>query len=332
MNLELNRCKIPSFTVLLIPFIFTINQPLFAQDNIQPVSRELSKFDFFYAGEGKIHNMYIIKDGKIAWSYTNPNSKGEISDAVLLKNGNILFAHQFGVSILTPSKQIIWNYPAPAGTEIHTAVPAGKNLVVFVMNGNPARVMVMNYATNKVIKQFNIPVGNPNNIHGHFRHARLTDKGTLLVAHMDMSKVNEYDSDGNILLSLDISRPWSAEPLKDGNILVCSASSVVELNRKGETVWEIDTKTIKGYDVNSPQVAQRLSNGNILFNNWFNQWSAATIDLKNPPIQALEITQDNKVVWALSSWKGAENLGPSTIIQLLKDTGKLEKMRFGSLK
>jgi hypothetical protein len=275
--------------------------------------------------------MYIVKNGKVTWSYTNPDSKGEISDAILLKNGNILFAHQVGVSILTPSKQIIWNYPAPKGTEIHTAVPAGKDLVVFVMNGNPARVMVMNYATNKIIKEFNIPVKNPNEVHGQFRHARLTDKGTLLVAHMDMAKVNEYDSDGTILLSLDVPRPWSAEPLKNGNILVCSASSVAEINRNGKTLWEIDTKTIKGYDVSSPQVAQRLSNGNILFNNWFNQWSAAIVDLKNPPIQALEITPDKKIVWALSSWESPRNLGPSTIIQLLKNTGKLEKMRFGNL-
>ncbi|MBC7915686.1 MAG: hypothetical protein H7Y07_16375 [Pyrinomonadaceae bacterium] len=82
----------------------------------------LAQHDFMYAGEGKIHNIYIVKNGKIDWSYTNLQSKGEISDAVLLKNGNILFAHQFGVSILTPSKKIIWNYAAPVGSEIHTAV------------------------------------------------------------------------------------------------------------------------------------------------------------------------------------------------------------------
>ncbi|MBC8052665.1 MAG: hypothetical protein H7Y13_06345 [Sphingobacteriaceae bacterium] len=316
--------------VMLVIIAFHANTIVLAQEN--SASRDLSKFNFFYAGEGKIHNMYIVKDGKIAWSYTNLDSKGEISDAVLLKNGNILFAHQTGVSILTPAKKIIWNYPAPQNAEIHTAVPAGKDLIVFVMNANPAKVIVMNYVTNKIVKEFNVPVGNPKGIHGHFRHARLTDKGTLLIAHMDMAKVNEYDTEGKILLSLDVPRPWSVEPLKNGNILVCSASSVLEINRKGETIWEVDTKSIKGYDVSSPQVAQRLANGNILFNNWFNQWGTATVDLKNPPIQALEITPDKKVVWALSSWAEPANLGPSTIIQLLENTGELEKMRFGKLK
>jgi len=58
----------------------------------------LSRFDFFYAGEAKKENMYIVRKGKIDWSYTHPAPKGEISDAVMLSNGNILFAHQFGIT------------------------------------------------------------------------------------------------------------------------------------------------------------------------------------------------------------------------------------------
>ena len=67
--------------------------------------------------------MYIVKKGHVVWSYIDANSRGEISDAVLMSDGNIVFAHQYGVSVMAPDKRLIWNYDAPAGTEIHTAQP-----------------------------------------------------------------------------------------------------------------------------------------------------------------------------------------------------------------
>ncbi|MCU1238153.1 MAG: hypothetical protein JWP63_6120 [Candidatus Solibacter sp.] len=76
--------------------------------------KALAQHDFFYAGE------------QVAWSYVDSSSRGEISDATLLSNGNILFAHQYGVTLIAPEKKVLWNYDAPAGTEIHTAQPIGR--------------------------------------------------------------------------------------------------------------------------------------------------------------------------------------------------------------
>ena len=148
----------------------------------------LTRFDFFYAGEGKTENMYIVRNGKIAWSYTHPVPKGEISDAIMLSNRNILFAHQYGVTEITPDKKVVWNYDAPEGCEIHTAQPIGKKHVIFLQNGNPAKLIVMNKLTGKIVKELVLPVKYPANIHGQFRHARLTSSGTILVAHMDIGK------------------------------------------------------------------------------------------------------------------------------------------------
>ncbi|MDP4272547.1 MAG: alpha-L-fucosidase, partial [Bacteroidota bacterium] len=103
----------------------------------------LSHLDFFYAGEAKKQNMYIVRKGEVTWSYTH-SGEGEISDAVMLSNGNILFAHQFGITEITPDKKVVWNYNTPSGTETHTAVPIGKNRVLFLQNGNPAKLIVMN--------------------------------------------------------------------------------------------------------------------------------------------------------------------------------------------
>jgi hypothetical protein len=115
---------------------------------------------------------------------------------VLLSNGNVLFAHQFGVTLIDRNKKVLWNYDAPAGTEIHTAQPIGTDKVLYVQNGDPAKVVVVNIVTGKTEREFVVPVKNPKSVHGQFRHARLTEAGTLLVAHMDMQQIVEYDSTG----------------------------------------------------------------------------------------------------------------------------------------
>lgn len=291
-------------------------------------AQNLNHLDFFYAGEAKTHNMYLIKNGKIVWAYSNPASKGEISDAVLLPGGNILFAHQFGISILNKEKKLIWDYDAPADCEIHTAVPSGKKNLVFVVNGKKPRVVVLDMDSKKVLKEFPVEVRDTNSVHGQFRHIRLTEHGTLLIAHMDLGKVREYDTDGKVLLSLDVPNPWSAEPLKNGHILVCSAGNVLELDRDGKTIWQADAKLLAGNRISSPQIAIRLDNGNTLINNWVNEWNGA-IDPATALPQAIEVTPDNKVDWVLNAWTAPENLGPSTTIQPLTTVGNAQKLKFG---
>jgi hypothetical protein len=287
--------------------------------------------DFFYAGESKARNMYIVRDGKITWSYIDTTGKGEISDAILMANGNILFAHQFGVTLINQDKQVLWNYDAPEGFETHTAQLIGNDHVVFVQNGNPAKVFVMNIRTNTVEKEFPLPF--KSGTHGQIRHARLTPQGTLLVAHMDLGKVCEYDLDGRQLSSIDVPAVWSAVPLKNGHILVASNLGFVsEITAQGDSVWTCSVKDIPGYSLNNPQLAVRLANGNTLVNNWFNQWSA-TLDPANPPVQAVELTSGDKIVWALRSWTVPLNLGPSTTIQVLDDPdSQTNKVHFGSIK
>ena len=162
----------------------------------------LLEHDFFYAGESKDRKMYIVRKGQVVWSYDDPAGKGEISDAVLLSNGNVLLAHQFAVKEISQDKKVLWNYDAPAGSEIHTAIPVGKDHVLFIQNGDPAMLKVVNIVTGETRKQFPLPVRNPKSVHGQFRHARLTAAGTVMVAHMDLGKVCEYDSDGKELWSV----------------------------------------------------------------------------------------------------------------------------------
>lgn len=290
----------------------------------------LAQHDFFYAGEGQQERMFIVRGGAIVWSYTH-SGKGEISDAVLSSDGSILFAHQFGITEVNAAKQVTWNYDAPANTEIHTAQPIGKDRVVFTQNGDPAKVVVINKATGKIESEFIVPVKNPKGTHGHFRHARLTDAGTLLVAHMDLGRVCEYDVTGKELWSMDVPGGiWSATPLKNGNFLLAGGAAVREVNRQKETVWQWTPADTPEFPMTNLQIATRLPNGNTIINNWFNEWSGK-VDPANAPVQAIEVTPDKKVVWVLRSWTAPADLGPSTTIQILDEPSTPENARFGGI-
>ena len=291
----------------------------------------LAQHDFFYAGEGKEQRMYIVRKGAIVWSYSNPGAKGEISDAVLMSNGNILFAHQFGVTMITVENKVVWNYDAPQGSEIHTAQPIGNDKVLFIQNGDPAFLRVVNIATGKVLDEFNLPVGNSQKVHPQFRHARITDAGTVLVAHLDMQKVAEYDAKGREVWSYAIDGPWSAVRLKNGNTLIATSKKIIrEVDPGGRTVWELRPEDLPDYKISNFQIATRLPNGNTLLNNWANIKTPA--DGTNGPVQALEITANKKLVWALRSWTNPTDLGPATTIQILDKQSAPEKVHFGDIR
>jgi hypothetical protein len=125
----------PNFRFGIIFCIFLlsgINQQAIAQSTAAKTKtpavlpgKGLAQFDFFYAGEAKNRNMYIVRDGKIVWSYLDSLGRGEISDAVLMTNGNILFAHQYAITLITPDKKVVWalrSQTAPANLGPSTTI------------------------------------------------------------------------------------------------------------------------------------------------------------------------------------------------------------------
>ncbi len=291
----------------------------------------LAQHDFVYSGEGDMQRIFIVRRGKVVWSFSDPNRKGPISDAVLMSNGNILFSYSSGVTLLSQDKKVLWQYDAPKGTEVHTAQPIGKTRVVFVQNGLPAILRVVNIVSGQTEREFVLPCDDPLPVHSQFRHARLTGAGTILVAHMKDSKVKEYDSHGRILATIAITYPWSAVRLKNGNTLIATNKKLVqELDPAGRVVWEMKGSDYPEWNIVGTQIATRLPNGNTLVNNWINLFHGK--DSSNAPVQALEFTPDKKVVWALREWKDPVNLGPSTTIQLLDQPEVAENVRFGEFK
>ncbi|HUZ96472.1 MAG TPA: hypothetical protein VMU57_16340 [Edaphobacter sp.] len=320
----MHRCAL-----LILSLAFSMALP--AQSPGPLSGKDLARHDFLYAGEAKDRQIFMVRQGKIVWSYEDPAGKGEISDAVQLCNGNILFAHQFALTEISPDKKIVWNYDVPAGHEVHTAVPIGNDRVLYIQNGSPALLRVVNVRTGTIEKELTLKTRIPVSVHGQFRHARLTPAGTLLVAHMDLNKVVEYDSNGNELWSFPAKGLWSVAPLDNGNVLITDSLGVREVTRRGDVVWSFSPGTdAPAYKFDNLQQAWRLPDGNTVINNWVNEWSAVATPNS---LQAIEVTPAKKVVWVLRSWDDPPaNLGPATTFQFLDQRSCPENAHFGDIK
>jgi hypothetical protein len=309
----------------------------------------LAQHPFLYCGEfDYVHpnqTMYLVRHGKVEWSYSIPtqmmvNGKldmAELGDCTRFSNGNILFSYRLGASIVTPQKKIIWDYRAAPNTEIHSAQPAGKNRVLIAQNGDPTKLFLINTVSGKVEKELALPTPYPHSAHGQLRRAHLTKAGTFLVGFMVERRVAEFDADGKEVWSFACPdtwtgpRPksgitlsaWDAIRLKNDNTLISGDEYgyVLEVNPKGEIVWELGKNDLPGYPLDVVQEIGRLANGNTVIANWV----AGNVKSDNWPstIQIIEVTPAKKVVWALRQWNNPD-LGPASSIQLLDQGGAPE--------
>jgi hypothetical protein len=322
--------------VLAVASFATMVGSIFAADPIPTASvvayspavlpgNGLAQHDFLYAGEWDtrkaMQSMFLVRGGKVVWSYSiplhpAPSANQEFDDASLLPNGNVVFSRMSGAGLVNSQRELVWDYSAPVGTEVHSAQPVGKDLVLIMRNGNPAQAMIFNTATNKVVKEIPIPT-TVKGTHGQFRHIRMLKSGNLLVPHLSEGKVVEYTLDGKEVWSVAAKSPWSAMRLRNGNTLIAgdAAGYAREVNQKGETVWELTQSDVPEIKVFNIQTAYRLANGNTVLCNW----CAGHKNMDDWPntVQVFEVTPDKKVVWALRSWTSLNDLGTSSNIQLL---------------
>ena len=302
----------------------------------------LKQHDFLVSGVESSHDgkgIIIVKNGQVAWNFYDPTVKGNYYDGTLMANGNVLLGHAQGAMIITPDKQIVWRYDVNwPEHEIDGVQPVGKDHVVFLQNGNPSpHILVANITTGKIEKDVEVPHAGtadmkaPRYVHMQARRLRLTPQGTAVIAYTDADKVGEYDENGKEVWSASVPQPWSVERLKNGNTLVASMKmDTIELNPKGETVWKLTKSDLaaQGYIIDKLQSAMRLPNGNTLITvNNETAWKPGLTPDLWAPCQAIEVTPDKKIVWALRDWK---NLSMVSTMQTFDDPRIKEKLHFGS--
>ena len=283
----------------------------------------LSQHPMLYVGEN-CNKMYLIRDGKPIWTYSTGTGP-EYDDIWMLSNGNILFTRMKYIALITPDKKVLWRYDCnnstgAAHTEVHTCQPIGLDKVMFVVNGLPPKLIIVNTKTGAIETEHEIPYSqpaNPNGIHGQFRRARITAQGTYLVSFLTMNCVVEYDKEFKEIWRYNIMSPWAAIRLKNGNTLITDEKEYLtrEVNRKGETVWEFNGKTDLPAEyqfASAPQSCTRLANGNTIF---------TSRGVRGQGPQLIEVTRKKKIVWVLQDWK---NIGDATAVQILDDPGMPE--------
>jgi hypothetical protein len=288
----------------------------------------VNQYDFLYAGEWDTRNpmqtLKVVKGGKVVQTYSIPlhtadGRNEEFDDATMLSNGDIVFSKMRGAGKISPDGKLIWDYEAPTGTEVHSVQPIGNDHAWIMQNGNPAMALYINTVTNTIEKQVIIPT-QTTGTHGQFRHMRFTNAGTILVGHMDMNKVSEYDLTGKEIWSVPAKGPWAAVRLKNGNTLISGDANKYarEVNPAGQTVWELTQADIPDYRLGNIQECDRLDNGDTIICNWIagdnnsSHWASTA--------QVIEVNPQKQVVWALRSWSDPD-LGPSSSFQILSEKG-----------
>jgi hypothetical protein len=277
----------------------------------------LAQHPMLYVGEN-CDTMFLVKDGKAIWTFST-GSGPEFDDVWMLSNGNILFSRMAYVAEITPDKKVVWRYDChvPGGaahTEVHTCQPIGLDKVMFVENGLPPKLKVVNTKTGTVEVDHELPYNLSSGVHPQFRRARVTAQGTYLLSFLSLGYVAEYDKDFKEIWKYQINTPWAALRLKNGNTLITDEKDSLtrEVNSKGETVWEFNCKTDLPAEyqfLSAPQSCTRLANGNTLF-------TSRGKGGKGP--QLIEVTTDKKVVWVLEDWT---RVGDATAVQVLDDPG-----------
>ena len=284
----------------------------------------LAQHPMLYIGEG-YNKMFVINNGKIIWTYST--GKGfEYDDAWMLSNGNILFSRMQYVAEVTPQKEVIWRYDAETNTEIHCCQPIGLDKVLFIANGLPPKLKVVNIVTGKTEVEHELPCiqpPDPKTVHPQFRRVRYTAKGTYLVPFLNMHQVIEYDKNFHPIWTFGTNdlpagtkfSPWAAIRLKNGNTLISNESgrSHLEVTPDKKVVWSLAPEDLpEEYRYLNTQTCTRLANGNTI---------VCSRGGAGKP-QLVEVTRDKKVVWVLEDYA---QLGPATAVQILDDPGVPEQ-------
>lgn len=241
----------------------------------------------------------IGKDGKTEWSTPHAD---EISDAVLLPNGNILHSIKSeGIREIKPNyetkqgAEIVWTWTPPSldgkQGETHTCQPLpGNSILTGQSHDKKSFIREIDRRTGTILKTIEIPnLGGP---HNTFRQIRKTDAGTYLVTQQNEGgKAFEYNSTGTLIRSFPDGR-YVAIRLPNQNTLIAGGDThqLTETTPDNKIVWQLRQNDLPNISLGFIAGIQRLPNGNTVFCNWGGHGNTS-----GPAV--IEVTHDKKIIW-----------------------------------
>jgi uncharacterized protein YndB with AHSA1/START domain len=235
-------------------------------------------------GSGRV--LILTPQGGIAWEH----KAGNIHDAWLLPNGNVLFADG-NITEVTRDHKVVFEYKPEVqkGGGAYSCQRLANGNTVVGENAS-GRVVEVDPA-GKVVFSFLTRYGNTDD-HHHLRMARKLENGNYLVCHSQANIVREYKPDGTTAWEKPTKAlAFAAVRLANGNTLVSSLSQITEYDKDGNEVWEFKKTELPGVLIQNITGINVLPNGNIVAGCY------AAYTKEGDGTGMFEITRAKKLVW-----------------------------------
>lgn len=256
------------------------------------------------AGSGNNQIMIIDKkSGNIEWSHTiGDYDKGiECNSICMTHEKKILYSYKKGVKLIDLNHKILWEYPSPQNSEIHSASILPNGNFLLAINGTPTRIIeIAPDGQTKDSININVDLGN-NNPHMQCRQIRKAKNGNYLIPVLGKSILYEIASDGNIVKTYNIKGgAFSVFEMNNGNLLLPLGDThcIQQIHRKsGKEISCISQDGLYPYKILFAGELRKLKNGHWMMANWSGHNSTSSAP------QIIEFDLSGKVYWTLENQK-----------------------------
>ena len=265
----------------------------FTKDEGPAVMLGSAGYDFITADNSACEVVKYSGKGERTWIYPGvkaidvwPLPKDEVLIAYLPSDKT---SGKGGVRIVDKDKKIVMDHQVDDEVMSCMVLPNGNIL----FTENKAGKLTELDRKGKMIRSFDVKAKGMG--HKTVRFIRLTSENTILAAECYSHVVREYSIEGRLIREFKHKMSFSAYRLANGNTLISGYTPphIVELNPKGDVVWELSAKDLPG-DMGFAHFCEvnRLPNGNTLV-------AARLRKTQENKTVVFEITPDKKLVWQL---------------------------------
>ena len=246
-------------------------------------------------GSGWNKIVIIDKETKqIEWTHELEDGE-ECNSVEYTPNGNILYSYSGGAKLITKDHKVLWDIPAPDGSEMQTATVMDDGNYLLASCGNPATILEVN-RKGEVLSETKYDTG-VDHPHAQFRQVRKNHRGNYIIPVFATSDLREVSPEGNLIKSVEVGgTPFTTLFLPNGNYLVSCGDghyfAEVDFNR-GEILYKKDN--VEGIPLSLVAGLLLSENDNLYIANW----QGHNKDAEGQP-QLVELDKNNRIVWSLN--------------------------------
>jgi outer membrane protein assembly factor BamB len=242
-----------------------------------------SEHDILATGLGRV--AIFAPDFSVRWEAP----AGNISEAKMLPNGNVLFADNRVVEVAPDKTQaVIYKPESKEGSFTCSRLPNGNTLV-----GENSSGKVMEIAPDGSVAFTLQTRFVTEDQHHRLRYVRKLANGNYLVCHSGDHLVREYTPEGETIWEQKVPNiAFCTLRLENGNTLISSLDQITEFTKDGKIVWEFKNSDLPDLGIRNMTGFQKRKNGNLLIGCY------AAYDEEGRGVGMFEITPEKKLVWA----------------------------------